>query len=171
MKAFNLEKWIAENRALLKPPVGNKLLYCNEFKVMVVGGPNSRTDYHVEAGEEWFYQLEGNMTLKVVDNGEFYDIPLSAGDTFCLPAGIPHSPQRAPNSIGIVVERERRPGEMDAMQWYCQNEECRKILYRAEFFCADLEKDLGPIIKDYFADVSKRTCTACGFVEAPDVGK
>lgn len=104
LKSFNFQKWLQSNRHLLKPPVGNKLLYDGEFKVMVVAGPNSRTDYHVEAGEEWFFQLEGSMVLRVVDHGKFYDVPIEEGDTFCLPAGIPHSPQRAPNSIGIVVE-------------------------------------------------------------------
>lgn len=167
LQGFNIKKWLAENRHLLKPPVGNKLLFSGEFKVMVVAGPNSRTDYHVEAGEEWFYQLEGDMVLKVVHNNEFYDVPLSAGETFCLPAGIPHSPQRMPDSIGIVVERERREGEIDALQWYCQDIKCRELMFRKEFFCKDLVKDLPPIIADYYGDEFKRTCRACGFVETP----
>ncbi|CAN8065282.1 unnamed protein product [Agarophyton chilense] len=164
-QAFNLQKWLDENRHLLKPPVGNKLLCDGEFKVMVVAGPNARTDYHVEEGEEWFYQLEGDMVLRVADNGEFYDIPISAGDVFCLPPKVPHSPQRKPNSIGIVVERERRAGEIDALQWYCQNEKCRNLLYKKEFFCTNLVKDLPPIISEYYEDLGKRTCTTCGFVE------
>jgi len=77
-------------------------------QVMIVAGPNSRTDYHMEAGEEWFYQLEGGMTLKVDDGGDFYDIRIEEGDTFCLGPNIPHSPQRDPGSIGIVLERERK---------------------------------------------------------------
>lgn len=167
LAAFNVQRWLAENRHLLVPPVGNKLLYADEFKVMMVAGPNERTDYHVEEGEEWFYQLEGNMKLKVVEGGEFYDIPIQAGDTFCLPPRIPHSPQREAGSIGLVVERERREGEMDALQWYCQNSDCRALLYRKEFKCTDLGKDLAPIIKDYFSDEKKRTCSVCGFTEQP----
>jgi 3-hydroxyanthranilate 3,4-dioxygenase len=167
LAAFNIGAWLAENRHLLKPPVGNKLLYSGEFKVMIVAGPNSRTDYHVESGEEWFYMLEGNMVLRVAPDGDFYDVPLGPGDTFCLPAGVPHSPQRAGGSIGIVVERERREGEMDALQWYCQNKTCRNILYRKEFFCVDLGKDLAPIISDYYTDGTKRACSECGFVEIP----
>ena len=165
LQAFNIHKWLQENRHLLKPPVGNKLLFEGEFKVMIVAGPNQRTDYHVENGEEWFYQLEGDMILRVVDKDEFYDIPISEGETFCLPARIPHSPQRMPGSIGIVIERERRYGEKDYMQWYCQNENCRNLLYKYEFFCSDLVKDLPPIIADYRADEKKRTCTQCGFIE------
>lgn len=134
---------------------------------MIVAGPNSRTDYHIEKGEEWFYQLEGDMILRVVDQGQFYDIPISQGDTFCLPAGIPHSPQRMKGSIGIVIERERREGEVDAMQWYCQREDCRQVLYRKEFICNDLVKDLPPIFHEYYANEANRTCTRCGFVETP----
>lgn len=137
---------------------------------MIAAGPNARTDYHVEAGEEWFYQLEGEMVLKVVDDGEFYDIPIRQGDTFCLPAGIPHSPQRMPGSIGIVVERARRKGEVDAMVWYCHREECRNVLHRKEFFCNDLVADLPPIIAEYYGDAELRTCGKCGFVEAPPKG-
>lgn len=165
LKSFNIPRWLTENRHLLKPPVGNKLLYSGEFKVMVVAGPNTRTDYHIEAGEEWFYQMEGSMVLRVVHGGDFYDVPLDAGDTFCLPPGVPHSPQRSAGSIGLVIERERRDGELDVLQWYCQNEQCRNILFRAQFVCKDLVKDLPPIIEEYYADDEKRTCAACGFVE------
>jgi len=120
LQAFNIQKWLAENRHLMKPPVGNKLLYSGEFKVMMVAGPNKRSDYHIEEGEEWFYQLEGSMVLKVHDKGEFYDIPINEGETFCLPARVPHSPQRMPNSIGIVVERERREGEIRLVFGRCR---------------------------------------------------
>jgi len=167
LRGFNIPKWVEENRHLMKPPVGNKLLFDDEFKVMIVAGPNTRTDYHVEMGEEWFYQLEGDMVLRVVDKGEFYDVPLSEGDTFCLPGGIPHSPQRAPHSIGLVVERTRRAGEIDSMQWYCQNASCRSILHKADFFCTNLDTQLPPIIADYYNDEAKRTCAKCGYVEAP----
>lgn len=44
---------------LLKPPVANRLLYKDAIKVMVVGGPNQRTDYHLQRGEELFWQLKG----------------------------------------------------------------------------------------------------------------
>ncbi|KAJ8907352.1 hypothetical protein NDN08_007466 [Rhodosorus marinus] len=165
LKAFNIKRWIDENREHFKPPVGNKLLFCNEFKVMIVAGPNSRSDYHVEEGEEWFYQFDGGMTLKVVDDGEFYDIRIEQGDTFCLPPRIPHSPQRDAGSIGIVVERERREGELDAMRWYC--EQCKSILHEESFSCKDLVKDLPPIMERYWGSEDLRTCKQCGWKEEP----
>ena len=91
-----------------------------EFIVMVIGGPNARTDYHVNQGEEFFYQVEGNIVLKVIDDGKPVDIPIKEGEIFLLPGGVPHSPQRPAGSIGLVVERRRKPGELDAFHWYCQ---------------------------------------------------
>jgi len=62
LRAFNFKRWIDEHRHLLKPPVGNKLVFTDsEFIIMVVGGPNARRDFHVDPGEEFFYQLEGGI--------------------------------------------------------------------------------------------------------------
>src|SRR5205085_9807670 len=109
MPAFNLQKWIEENRHLLKPPVGNKCLYDGDFIVMIVGGPNQRTDYHWDEGPEFFYQLEGEMVLRVQEDGRPRDIPIKAGEVFYLPPRVPHSPQRMADSVGLVVERKRLP--------------------------------------------------------------
>jgi 3-hydroxyanthranilate 3,4-dioxygenase len=71
-KPFNLNKWIEQNRDLLKPPVGNKNVYkeSEDYIVMVVGGPNARKDYHYNETEELFYQLEGTIEVHVQENGE-----------------------------------------------------------------------------------------------------
>lgn len=166
LRPFNLNAWVSEHRHELKPPVGNKLLYNGELKVMLVSGPNSRNDYHIEAGEEWFYQLEGRLTLRLIECGHFHEVVLNKGDTFCLPAYVPHSPQRAVNSLGIVVERRRRAGETDALEWYCSEPSCRHLLYRGEFVCNDLESDLKPVIDAYKADVEKRRCGKCGAIDS-----
>jgi 3-hydroxyanthranilate 3,4-dioxygenase len=166
LAAFNLKAWIDEHRHLLKPPVGNKMVWRDtEFLVMIVGGPNARKDYHVEDGEELFYQIEGDITVKVLEDGKPRDIVVREGDIFLLPAGVPHSPQRPAGTIGMVVERMRRPEERDHLKWFC--ERCGAVLHDASFHCKDLGTELKPIIENYFADESKRTCKACGTVMQP----
>ena len=66
---LNLHAWIDEHRHLLKPPVGNACIWNSNFLVMVVGGPNARKDFHVDPGQEFFYQLEGEMILKTIQEG------------------------------------------------------------------------------------------------------
>ena len=116
---INFKEWIEDNRELLKPPVGNKCVYEDaEFIVMVVGGPNSRKDYHYDLGEEFFYQIEGDMLLKIKDGDEFKDISIKEGEIFLLPPKTPHSPQRFENTVGLVIERTRKEDELDGFQWY-----------------------------------------------------
>jgi 3-hydroxyanthranilate 3,4-dioxygenase len=155
--------WIKENREQLRPPVGNKLVWPDtEFNIMIVGGPNTRKDYHVDPGEEFFYQLEGDMVLKVIENGTPRDVTIREGEIFLLPALVPHSPQRFPETVGLVVERRRRPDERDHLRWYC--EECGEILYDESFHCTDLGTQLKPVIEKFHRDKALRTCAHCGTV-------
>ena len=164
--AFNLREWIDKNRSLLKPPVGNKMVWQDgEFLVMVVGGPNRRKDYHVEDGAEFFYQIEGDITLKIIDNGVPKEITIREGEIFLLPAGVPHSPQRPADTIGLVIERARDEGETDHLRWFC--EKCGSELHDSSFELKDLGTQLKPIIEDFFADSGKRTCRKCGAVMEP----
>lgn len=156
----NLQRWIDEHRHLLKPPVGNKCLYDGEFIVMVVGGPNSRTDYHVDEGAEWFHQLEGEMVLRIQEDGAVRDIPIRAGETFLLPPRVPHSPQRMEGSIGLVIERRRLPGERDGLMWFC--ERCNHGLYEEFFVLQDIETDFPPVFERFYRSEALRTCGACG---------
>jgi 3-hydroxyanthranilate 3,4-dioxygenase len=162
-KAFNFKKWIDENRSLLKPPVGNKVVWKDrEFIVMVVGGPNSRTDFHVNQSEEFFYQLEGNMTLKVINKkGTMEDIQIAAGDIYLLSPKTPHSPQRESGSIGLVIERRRRDNELDGLQWYC--EKCGGKLYEEFFELTDIETQFPVVFERYYNSVHTR-CTKCSHV-------
>src|SRR6185369_12229982 len=92
---IDFPKWLAEHQHLLKPPVGNQQIWEDtDFIVTVVGGPNARTDYHVNEGEEFFYQVEGDMNLKLWQAGKPMDFPIHEGEIFLLPPNIPHSPQR-----------------------------------------------------------------------------
>jgi 3-hydroxyanthranilate 3,4-dioxygenase len=164
LNAFNLQKWIDEHRHLLKPPVGNKCIVDGDFIVMVVGGPNARTDFHFEKGPEWFYQLEGDMLLKLQIDGKLLDVPIHAGEMFYLPACIPHSPQRKPNSIGLVIERKRLPHEQDALMWFCEN--CNEKLYEQYFHLQNIETQFADIFATFYSSKTLRTCNNCGVLHA-----
>ncbi len=168
LKPLNFQKWIDDHRDLLKPPVCNKLVFEEaEFIVMVVGGPNSRKDYHYDEGEEFFYQVEGNMVLKIMENKHPRDIQINQGEIFLLPPRIPHSPQRFENTVGLVIERKRRPDEKDGLLWYC--DQCSNLLYEEYFPLKNIETDLPPIFDRYYSSINNRTCTQCGtMMEAPD---
>jgi 3-hydroxyanthranilate 3,4-dioxygenase len=166
MPPINLKSWIEEHRALLKPPVGNKMIWQeSEFMVMAVGGPNQRKDFHVEDGEEFFFQVEGDITLRIIENGGVKEIPIREGEIFLLPPNIPHSPQRPANTVGLVIERRRAEGEEDHLRWFC--EKCGEMLFDSEFHLVDLGKQLKPIIEQFWSDESLRTCKKCGHVMTP----
>ncbi|CAN5199372.1 3-hydroxyanthranilate 3,4-dioxygenase [soil metagenome] len=158
--AFNLQDWIDRHRHLLKPPVGNKCLVDGDFIVMIVGGPNSRSDYHWDEGPEFFHQLEGEMVLKIQEYGKARDIPIRAGEVFYLPPRTPHSPQRMAGSIGLVVERKRLPGEKDGLLWFC--ERCNHKLYEEYFELESIENDFPPVFQRFYASEANRTCPSCG---------
>ena len=164
---INFKSWIEENRHLLKPPVGNKVVYEDtEFIIMVVGGPNTRKDYHIDEGEEFFYQLEGGMVLRIMKDGKPEDIKINEGDIFLLPPKVPHSPQRLENTVGLVVERKRREGELDAFQWYC--DECNELLYEEYFQLTDIVKQLPPIFEGFWNNNTARSCKSCSaYLEKP----
>lgn len=167
---FNLKKWIDEHRDLLKPPVGNQCVYkdAENFIVMVVGGPNSRKDYHYNESEELYYQVEGNIVLKIIDDGVPKDILINEGDMFLLPPKTPHSPQRGPNTVGLVIEKVRATEE-DGFLWYCEN--CGNKLYEEYKVITDIVKQLPPVMEAFYKDEHKRTCSKCGAVMAPPVKK
>jgi 3-hydroxyanthranilate 3,4-dioxygenase len=164
LSAFSFSKWIEEHQHLLKPPVGNQQIWEDaDLMVTVVGGPNQRTDYHDDAVEEFFYQLKGDMLLKVVDNGEFYDVPIREGEIFLLPPHVRHSPQRPQEgSIGLVVEPKRLPEQLDAFEWYCF--ECHGLVKRVEVKLKSIVRDLPPIYQAFYADEAARTCGKCGTI-------
>lgn len=171
MPPYHLLSWVDTHRHLLAPPVGNKMIHgaCTQFKVMIVGGPNQRTDYHINDGEEWFLMLEGDMTLKIVDGAVFRDVHIREGESFLLPPCVPHSPQRGAGTIGLVIERDRFTHELDGLRWYCPNAACRQVLTTFAFKCGDLGTQLKTLIGHWYDTsdeaVKRRTCNKCGAVE------
>ena len=165
LQPLNLSRWIEEHRPLLQPPVGNRRVFRDsQFIVMAVGGPNARRDYHVDPGEELFYQLEGDILLKTVQDGRVVDIPIRQGEIFLLPARVPHSPRRGANTVGLVVERDRRPGEQDGLQWYCEH--CGALLYQEFFALTDIETQFPTVFDRFYGDPTLTTCARCGTVQA-----
>ena len=166
---FNLEKWIAENRATLKPPVGNKNLYkdAGDYIVMIVAGPNARKDYHYNETEELFYQLEGNIEVHIQEDGQKKTMKLGPGDMYLNPAKIPHSPVRHKGSIGLVIERKRNHLNLnDGLIWYCDN--CNHQLHAAYFVLNDIEKDFLSHFRAFYSSEALRTCDNCSAVMPVD---
>ncbi|MCD6016974.1 MAG: 3-hydroxyanthranilate 3,4-dioxygenase [Bacteroidetes bacterium] len=165
-RPFNFKKWIDENRDLLKPPVNNKVVYKDtEFIVMVVGGPNSRKDYHFNESEEFFYQLEGDIKVKLQIDGKSEEFDIREGDIFLLPPKIPHNPVRFANTIGLVMERRRREGEMDGLMWFCEN--CNSKLYEEKFVLNDIASQFQGIFSKFYNSKELRTCGSCGHIMEP----
>lgn len=160
---INLLEWIEANRAALRPPVCNRQMFLgSEFIVQIVGGPNSRTDYHHDEGPELFYQIEGEMLLKTVQEGRRIDIPIRAGEIFLLPPRVPHSPQRFADTVGLVVERVRGPDELDGFMWFCPR--CDTKLHEEFLHVSDIVKDLPPVFERFYGSEQARTCRNCGYV-------
>jgi len=145
---------------MLQPPVNNFCVYNDSVAVMIVGGPNSRSDYHINETAEWFYQYKGRMLLKIIDDGQFRDVYINEGDMFLLPPNTPHNPVRFANTVGIVLEQHRPKESIDRLRWYCQN--CGEQVHEASFHCTDLGTQIKEAVEAFKADKDARTCKKCG---------
>jgi len=161
---FSLLGWIEENRENFRRPVGNKVIWQDGEFIAFVSGGNSRNDFHVNPGDEIFLQVVGDARVDLQIDGERVVNPLREGQLLLVPAGVPHAPRRPEGTYGLVVERVRKPGELDAFRWYC--EECNAEIHRVEFQLEDIEAQFAAVLKDFDADEAKRTCKACGAVLA-----
>lgn len=160
---INLMKWVEEARKAgeFKPPVSNKYLYDGEdFFVMIIGGPNARNDFHMTNSEEYFYQLKGDIVVRVIEDGKIRDVVVREGETVFIPGNVPHSPTRPPDTLGMVVERRRPEGETEHMQFYC--EECHELVHDLEFDCADIVDHFSRAMKEFWNDAELSTCKNCG---------
>ena len=162
----NLHKWIEDNEHLLQPPVSNKQVWIDDREsiVMIVGGPNARNDYHVNCTEEFFYQVQGDITVRIMhpDTGRPHDVVIREGDVYLLPADVPHCPIRPAGTIGLVLEQPRPAGALDDLRWHCGS--CHALVHEAPFTLQDIAVDLKRIMERFWADASLRTCPECGEV-------
>jgi len=170
LKAFNLKRWINDHRNLLKPPIGAEMIWKDsQFIVMIIGGPNARRDFHIDPSDEFFYQLEGDMVLEYIGGeGKRRRETIREGDVLLLAANTPHSPQRPANTVGLVVERVRRPDEPESYAWYC--ERCDGKLYELSRSEGNLLADLRNVSVQFNASDSLRTCKACGYMQPVPTG-
>lgn len=131
---------------------------------MIVGGPNARTDYHINTTPEFFYQYRGRMLLKTVDplTNTHHDIYISEGELFLLPGGTPHNPVRFADTVGIVVEQPRPEGEVDRLRWYCQG--CGGVVHEESFVCTDLGTQIKSAVNKFRESEEERRCGGCGTV-------
>jgi 3-hydroxyanthranilate 3,4-dioxygenase len=163
---FNLRAWIDAHRHLLEPPVCNQQVFeAGDFIIMVVGGPNTRDDYHLDEGPEFFYQLEGEMLLRTIQDGRRIDITIAEGDILLLPPRVPHSPQRFENTAGLVIERKRQPDELDGFMWYC--DQCDHLLYEEYLHVTDIVAQLPPVFERFYGNPEHRRCERCGTIKPP----
>jgi len=165
---IDLNAWIEQHRADFKPPVANKYLYDGrDFFVMVIAGPNARNDFHIVDSEEYFFQLKGDVKVRLIEGGKIVEHVIHEGETFFIPPNVPHSPQRPPNTVGVVVERRRPPGEKEHVVFYCEG--CERVVEDIHFDCADIVQHFAQAMKDFWADEKRRTCKHCGKkVEKPE---
>lgn len=162
-RTLNFEAWVAENGHLLKPPVANKEMFPggSDFIVMVVGGPNARTDYHVDPYEEVFYQIKGSMHVDLMTPDGPAVVTIGPGEMWVLPRNMPHSPQRPEaGSIGLVFERVRETGTREKFQWYCP--QCNAKVHEVELQVSDIQADLPPVFEAFYQDTDARVCGQCG---------
>lgn len=168
---LNITRWVAEHRHLLKAPLGSKCIYDDgDFLVMAAGGPLNGKDFHINPTDELFFQLEGDVVVRVVDaHGQVREIPIREGEMFLLPANVPHSPQRAAGTVGLVIERRRPHGEDDGLRFYC--ERCGEVVFEERFEARDMVGQLRGVMETFWSDATLRTCMQCGFIVQPASGQ
>lgn len=160
---FNQKDWIDENLPRALGAIGNKEVFRgSDFIYQIIKGPNARNDFHLDPFDEIFYQLRGDIFVHVIEGGRERRIPVKEGEVFLLPRGVYHSPRRPADTVGLVLERPRKPDEHDAIAWFCPK--CAHKLHEVSFWCDDIEQVLGRVVREFNADLALRTCGKCGTV-------
>ncbi|RKK83355.1 hypothetical protein BFJ71_g14916 [Fusarium oxysporum] len=167
---LNFPRWLAANSDRLQPPVSNFCLYDGkDFILQVVGGPNTRNDFHVNSTEEWFYQIKGSMLLRLIEDNQIRHVTSREGEMFLVDANTPHSPLRTADTVGLVMEMVRPTDSLDCLRWYCTkgNHVESTLIHEESFYVSNLGKQLIDPIERWRRDGKRRTCPKCGKVEDP----
>lgn len=171
IQPINLWKFVEENKDQLKPPVNNKMVWKDaELMFMILGGPNKRRDFHVDPSEEIFYQLKGDCYVEIINKeGKREVITVKEGEVYLLPANVPHSPHRVADTIGIVIERNRKEGELEDFVWFC--DECDHEMHRVSVQLTNIETQVKDAIHEFNGSLELRTCNNCGHVMPPEASE
>ncbi len=169
---INLLKWIDEHPEAFTPPVMNKQFFheSSDAIIFVSKGPNTRNDFHVNPTEELFFQLKGDIAVRVrpLDGSEPHNVIVREGELFLLPRWVPHRPQRPAGTLGLIVEFPRGFDEngnpqKDGLQWYCPQDD--ELVYEDYFELKHIDRDLHRIMDDFWdGPEERRTCKECGYV-------
>jgi 3-hydroxyanthranilate 3,4-dioxygenase len=162
---YHLKRWVEENKNLFSPPfkTNRLLVHQKDFLVMILRGPNVRLDFHIEPGDEFFYQIEGDIELHLKPPGQRREIvTIRQGEIFLCPGGVPHSPRRGEDTSGLVIERKRKENETEEFVWFC--EKCDATVLSRTVTQGDIGQQVTRIYGHFNADPSLRTCKSCGFV-------
>jgi 3-hydroxyanthranilate 3,4-dioxygenase len=170
VQPFNLQAWITQYLPQSLGAIGNKEVFKgSDFIFQIIKGPNARNDFHIDPWDEIFYQISGHIFVQFIDgDGKRREVRIEEGEVFLLPKQVPHSPRRPPGSVGLVIERPRRQGELDGVAWFC--EQCGHLLHKVEFWCEDIEVGFKEVMSAFNANEALRTCQQCGAV-LPDPTK
>ncbi|KAI7767004.1 hypothetical protein LZL87_013342 [Fusarium oxysporum] len=160
---LNFPRWLAANSDRLQPPVSNFCLYDGkDFILQVVGGPNTRNDFHVNSTEEWFCQIKGSMLLLLIEDNQIRHVTIREGEMFLVDL-------RTADTVGLVMEMVRPWPSLDCLRWYCTkgNHSEPTLIHSESFYVSNLVKQLIDPIERWRRDEKRRTCPKCGKVEDP----
>jgi 3-hydroxyanthranilate 3,4-dioxygenase len=141
-----------------------------ESLAFVAKGRDYRSEFHINPSAELMYQIKGTMNLhcRTLEGKEAVAV-LNEGSVIYTPPGMPHSPRFPSDAFALIVERKRRPGEVDRFQWFCP--QCDNLLHEEQFVVHDYRAD--PVSKAYgnfYYNAQARTCKRCGHVMAKPEG-
>ena len=161
---YDLKRWVEEHKDEFNPPfkTNRLLVHHRDFLVMILRGPNTRLDFHIEPGDEFFYQIEGSMELHLKPAGERRRVvTIRKGEIFVCPGGLPHSPRRFENTWGLVIERKRRAGEQEQFAWFC--EACDELVLSRTMDPENISAQVERVYREFNENPGIRTCR-CGYV-------
>ncbi len=165
LSTYHLKQWVEDNKDYFNPPfrTNRLLVHHKDFLVMILRGPNTRLDFHIEPGDEFFYQVEGAMELHLKPQKERRQVvEINEGEIFVCPGGLAHSPRRFENTWGLVIERKRRPEEREEFAWFC--EKCDALVLSRVMEQGNIPDQVSKVYREFNDREDLRRCRACGYV-------